>query len=173
MEEPRRPSPPSFIVVEGNNGVGKTTIAASLRERLDAACFHYPEGFVRFRERVGLDVNVGPAARLAYYRAATIHLSDLVRGDGQQRQVVCGRYLAAPLSLLMADNCLAEAEIERSLAPVQMHLCVPDVTVFVRAGYASAIERIRERAGASDDYTPVERHMLASAAFFARRESSL
>lgn len=160
-------------MVEGNNGVGKSTVAAYLRDRLGAASFHYPQEFYRFRQQVDLDVNVGPAARLSYYLAATIHLADLVRGDLLRRHVVCDRYVAAPVSLLLAEDTLGEPEIARFLDPVEPYLCKPDLTLLVKAAHTTALERIRGRVGSSGDLTPVERHALASKAFFTRREAAL
>src|SRR5207244_1793968 len=72
------PSQSRFLVIEGCNGVGKSTIVEYLCARVGASSFHYPPTFVSFRREVHLDESVAPLPRLAYYLAATLHLSDLV-----------------------------------------------------------------------------------------------
>src|SRR5437763_10665397 len=89
---------PKFLVIEGCNGVGKSTITEYLSDRLGASTFHYPPEFVSFRRDVHLDESVAPLPRVAYYLAATLHLSDLVRAQLKQSHVVCDRYLASPRS---------------------------------------------------------------------------
>src|SRR5262245_40688238 len=159
-ERGNRNSRPRFIVVEGNNGVGKSTVAEYLRDRLGAASFHYPQEFYRFRQQVDLDARVGAVARLSYYLAATIHLPDLVRDDLLRRHVVCDRYVAAPLSLLLAEDALSEPEISKLFEPAESYLCRPDVTLLLRAAHTTALERIRARAAEPGNLTPVERRAL-------------
>ena len=80
--------PTKFVVIEGCNGVGKSTIVEYLKARTGASSFHYPPEFVSFRSDVRLDECVAPLPRLAYYLAATLHLSDLVRAQLKQGNVV-------------------------------------------------------------------------------------
>jgi thymidylate kinase len=169
---PDRKPGPRFLVVEGNNGVGKSTVAAYLRDRLGAMLFHYPAEFVRFRERAGLDAGVAPVPRLLYYLAATVHLSELVRESLARQPVVCDRYLAGPLSLLLAEDAIAERELDRLAAPCEPYLCRPDLTLLVTADYEAARQRIRARTS-GPDLTRVEQHVLASREFYARRETEL
>jgi len=80
--------------------------------------------------------------------------------------------VAAPLSLLLAEDALAEPEISKLFEPAEPYLCRPDVTLLVRAAHTTALERIRARAAESGELTPVERRALGSQ-FFARRETAL
>src|ERR1043166_9852205 len=89
------PSQSKFLVVEGCNGVGKSTIVKYLCARVGASSFHYPPEFVSFRREVHLDERVAPLPRLPHYVAATLHLSDLVRAPLTHRHVICDRYLAS------------------------------------------------------------------------------
>ena len=43
------PSQSKFLVIEGCNGVGKSTLAEYLCGRVGASSFHYPPEFVSFR----------------------------------------------------------------------------------------------------------------------------
>src|SRR6266853_4976687 len=127
------PSQSKFLVIEGCNGVGKSTITEYLSARLGASTFHYPPEFVSFRRDVHLDESVAPLPRVAYYLAATLHLSDLVRAQLKQSHVVCDRYLASPLSLMIAESAIEETEACRLLEPFLSYLCVPDVTLLLTA----------------------------------------
>jgi len=105
--------PTKFLVIEGCNGVGKSTITEYLSARAGASTFHYPPEFVSFRRNVHLDECLAPLPRLAYYLAATLHLSDLVRAQLTQGHVICDRYLASPLSLMIAESAIEETEARR------------------------------------------------------------
>lgn len=161
-----------LIVVEGNNGTGKSTAAAHLRDGLPAALFHYPEAFTRFRRAVDMDVRVGPLANLTYHLAATLHLADLVRERRAAGDVVCDRYLPGPLSLLEARGLFRDEELQAWIAPYREAIPAPDRTVLLTADHATACRRIRERA-AGGELRAIERQVLESAAFFARREDGL
>lgn len=158
-------------MVSGCNGVGKSTVAQALSHRFGAVVFHYPVEFVAFREKVALDTDVSALPRLLYYLGATLHLSDLVRQQLTRSAVICDRYLESPLSLLLAESCFVEAELDRICTPFEPYLCVPHLTLFLTAEYETACHRIRERMPRRR--TRVEQLVLESRAFFDRREQAL
>src|SRR5947208_13873746 len=121
--------PTKFLVIEGCNGVGKSTITEYLSARTDALSYHYPPEFVSFRREVHLDESVAPLPRLAYYLAATLHLSDLVRAQLKQSHVICDRYLASPLSLMIGESAMEETDARRLLEPFLSYLCMPYLTL--------------------------------------------
>src|ERR1700744_3412006 len=108
-----------FLVIEGCNGVGKTTIVEFLRSRTGASSFHYPPEFIRFRREVHLDESLAPLPRLAYYLAATLHLSGLVRDQLKRTHVICDRYLASPLSLMIAQSAIEDTEAWHLIGPFE------------------------------------------------------
>lgn len=160
-----------FLVIEGCNGVGKSTIVDYLKSRTGATSFHYPPEFVSFRHEVRLDESLAPLPRLAYYLAATLHLSDLVRAHLTQSHVVCDRYLASPLSLMIAESAIEETEARRLIAPFGSYLRMPDVTLLLTAKHAVASARIHNRSVASGKLTPVAKKILESEEFFAQRQN--
>jgi thymidylate kinase len=161
-----------FLVIEGCNGVGKSTIVEYLRGRLGASTFHYPAEFVSFRRDVRLDERLSPFPRLAYYLAATLHLSDLVRAQLKQSHVICDRYLASPLSLMIGESAIEETEARHLTEPFESYLCMPDLILLLTAEYAVASARIHKRSLESGMLTPVARRMLQSDKFFRRRENA-
>jgi thymidylate kinase len=164
--------PNKFLVIEGCNGVGKSTIVEYLIARVGASTFHYPPEFVNFRREVHLDESVAPLPRLAYYLAATMHLSDLVRAQLTQSHVVCDRYLASPLSLMIGESAIEEAEARRLMDPFGSYVCMPDLTLLLTAEHATASARINDRSLKSGMLTPVARRMLESEEFFYKRENA-
>lgn len=157
--------------MSGCNGVGKSTVAQALRERLDAAVFHYPAEFVQFRERVALDTEVSELPRLLYYLGATLHLSDMVRVQLARGHVVCDRYLESPVSLLIAESAFSAEEVDRWCTPYRSYLCLPDLTLLLTADYPTACARIRARLPARR--TRVEQRVLDSKEFYQRREAAI
>ena len=164
--------PAKFLVIEGCNGVGKSTITEYLSARLGASTFHYPPEFVSFRRDVHLDEYVAPLPRLAYYLAATLHLSDLVRAQLKQSHVVCDRYLASPLSLMIGESAIEETEARRLVKPFLSYLCTPDLILLLTAEHGVASARIHKRSLKSGMLTPVGRRMLESEELFHRRENA-
>jgi len=166
------PSQSRFLVIEGCNGVGKSTIVEYLCARVGASSFHYPPKFVSFRREVHLDESVAPLPRLAYYLAATLHLSDLVRAQLKQSHVICDRYLASPLSLMIGESAMEETDARRLLEPFLFYLCMPDLTLLLTAEHAVASARINKRSLESGKLTPVGRRMLESKELFYKRQDA-
>jgi len=164
--------PTKFLVLEGCNGVGKSTIAEYLSARVGASTFHYPPEFVSFRREVRLDECVAPLPRLVYYVAASLHLSDLVRTQLTQSHVICDRYLASPLSLMIAESAIEETEACRLMKPFASYLRMPDLTLLLTAEHAVASARIHNRSRDSGMLTPVARRMLESEEFFHKRQNA-
>ena len=164
--------PTKFLVIEGCNGVGKSTITEYLCGRLRATAFHYPPEFVSFRANVHLDEVVAPLPRLVYYLAATLHLSDLVRAQLNRSHVVCDRYLASPLSLMIGDSAIQETEASRLIEAFLSYLRMPDLTLLLTAEHAAASARINSRSRETGKLTPVARRILESEEFFLKRQDA-
>ena len=166
------PSQSRFLVIEGCNGVGKSTITEYLCGRLGATAFHYPPEFVAFRGNVNLDERVASLPRLVYYLAATLHLSDLVRAQLARSHVVCDRYLASPISLMIGESAIQETEASQLTEPFLSYLCMPDLTLLLTADHAVASARIHKRSRESGMFTPVARRVLESEEFFHKRQDA-
>ena len=161
-----------FLVIEGCNGVGKSTVTEDLCARVGASSFHYPPEFVSFRRSLRLDECLAPLPRLAYYLAATLHLSDLVRTQLTQGHVICDRYLVSPLSLMIGESAIKESEAHRLTEPFESYLCMPDLILLMTAEHSTASARIHERSLKSGMLTPVAQRMIESKEFFLKRENA-
>jgi len=160
-----------FLAIEGCNGVGKSTIVEYLSKRTGASTFHYPPEFVSFRRDVKLDESVAPLPRLAYYLAATLHLSDLVRAGLGQSHVICDRYLTSPLSLMIAQSAIEESDALRLIQPFGSYLRAPDMTLLLTAEHVVASARIKSRSRKSGTLTPVAQKIVESEKFFVDRQT--
>lgn len=163
--------PNKFLVIEGCNGVGKSTITEYLSARVRASSFHYPPEFVTFRRDVHLD-ELAPRPRLVYYLAATLHLSDLVRAQLAQSHVICDRYLASPISLMIAESAIKETDARDLTEPFLSYLCMPDLTLLLTAEHAAVSVRINNRSLKSGTLTPVARKIIESEEFFHKRQNA-
>ncbi len=166
------PLPSNFLVIEGCNGVGKSTLVQYLCARTGASSFHYPPEFVSFRRDVRMDECLEPLPRLVYYLAATLHLSDLVCAQLRKSHVICDRYLASPLSLMISDSAIAEAEAFRLTKPFEPYLRTPDLTLLLTARHDAVRTRIQSRSAKSGTLTPIARRMIESEEFFQKREET-
>jgi len=164
--------PNKFLVIEGCNGVGKSTLVKYLSGRVGASTFHYPPEFVSFRRDLQMDERLGPVPRLAYYLAATLHLSDLVRAQLAQSHVICDRYLASPISLMIGESAIEETEALHLIQPFLSYLRMPDLTLLLTAKHAVASVRIHNRSLSSGLLTPVARRMVESEEFFEKRQNT-
>src|SRR5690349_12872456 len=130
------PAQSKYLVIEGCNGVGKSTIVDYLIARVGASTYHYPPEFVAFRRDVQLDERVAPLPRLVYYVAATLHLSDLVHAQLRHSHVICDRYLASPVSLMIGESAMDETRVRELTDRFAAYLRTPDLTLLVTAEHS-------------------------------------
>ncbi|MEU9330926.1 dTMP kinase [Streptomyces canus] len=148
-----------FIVVEGTDGAGKTTLvnglAASLRaEGRDVFTTFQPTASARatdvfrgFAERGGDDPAVHRALYLVtlgdrlYHARATI-LPELAAG----RVVICDRYIYTTIANALARGQRLESWFRETVGMLPK----PDLAVLVHSPVEVAVKRIRERAAERD-----------------------
>ena len=117
-------------------------------------------------------MSLAPRPRLVYYLAATLHLSDLVRAQLAQSHVICDRYLASPLSLMIGESAIEETDARDLTEPFLSYLCMPDLTLLLTAEHAAVSARINNRSLKSGMLTPVARKMVESEEFFHKRQNA-
>jgi dTMP kinase len=140
-----------FIVIEGPNGVGKTTISASLAHRfrrcgLPVHVTSEPSGTVLGQLiRSAESYLSGRALALAVAADRHAHLEqEILPALRARHHVVCDRYVQSSLVLQRLDG-LSLTEIWSYNA----HILVPDLSVYLEDDPGVIAARLRERAALS------------------------
>ena len=132
---------PVFVVVEGLDGVGKTTLVSELARRLEADVLTTPSVELRdVRRHVDLALADSPAALQAWYAATVLAASDAARGRlAAGRSVVVDRYWLSTLAY-------SELRGDRMRLPeVERRLLQPDGTLYLYADRKTRRQRILTR----------------------------
>ena len=167
---------PAHVVVEGPIGVGKTTLARHLAQRLGAELL--------------LEAPQDNPFLARYYREGARHalatqLAFLVQ-RAQQHRAVAGRRATRPLvcdflfekDALFAQLTLAADELalyERLAASMALEAVAPDLVIYLRAEPATLAARVARRADPTEtglSLAYLERLSSAYAGFFHRYEAA-
>lgn len=149
-------SPAPIIVVEGLDGVGKTTLSTSLATALDAEWLTTPDEELRdpeVRRRFDAAIADSPAAKVLAYGAMVVAAGErAARIAATSRPVVIDRY--------WLSTCVyAAPSVQPVLAPVERLVLPPTLTLFVTAPEAMRRARLSGRGS----LTPADLETLVGA----------
>lgn len=116
----------SFIVFEGLDGAGKTTLAKMLASDLDGVYIDTPPPLLQTNGiREVMDEEVSLETRFLYYLLANSYVSDEVKKARESRIVICDRYIHSTISI-------------HTLLGVKLHIDInslgleqPDISFFI------------------------------------------
>ncbi len=91
----------SFIVIEGIDGVGKTTCVPLLAEKIQAACYKIPSGLFK-RTRAEIDASADVQVRFSFYLTSVFHASIEIGKLLLSQNVVCDRYIFSTIAYHLA-----------------------------------------------------------------------
>lgn len=130
-----------FIVFEGLDGSGKTTVSKRLAEVTGATYFRTPgEDFQAVRLYV--DNGTPSETKLFYYLSTVFDASKKIEKEKKNNPVVCDRYLWSsfvPHSAFYGEDLDL---LEQSLGPFTDRLVRPDHTVFLDVSAEEQIKRL-------------------------------
>jgi len=164
------PYPGTFVVLEGMNGVGKTTLAAHLEAHLTASgrevvCVREPGSTplaVHLRALL-LDplIATGPEVDLLLFSASRRHLLDTVVRPALARGavVLCDRFALSTFVYQGAAGA-GDADLARA-TDVAVGDCWPDQTVVLTLPLDQLAARLGARRGATEKFEADERANLA------------
>jgi len=136
-----------FIVLEGLDGVGKSTLARVLASRLDAQFMSTPGD--SFKDLRGLAIAAfgdDQLARALFYTATVSCEGRKARTTViQGRSVIMDRYWASTVAYAKARG------VSANLDEVGPHLTPPDITVLITLNESTRLARLDQRGMTADD----------------------
>jgi dTMP kinase len=133
-----------FICVEGLDGVGKTTVARSVAERIGGLYYKTPPPpYDSIRQTIDLYADV--STRFHFYLSAVGFASQQIRRVLATRPVVCDRYIYSTIAYHAAMD-----ETLRSMADVDDYLR-PDCAILLAADEYERIRRVSSRPRSAHD----------------------
>ena len=158
-----------FIVIEGLDATGKSTLVAKLAERLNATLLKCPP---RLEAPDLSDTDLrsyfddrSPLQRRAYYRAANLIASEQAEIALQNGHVVMDRYWTSTVAFAALDD---DSDLDREWqGRYPLELRKPDAVILLTVDEENRTKRMR---GRGESTTGEERKLAAD---FARREAVL
>ncbi|MFD9812533.1 dTMP kinase [Streptomyces sp. NPDC059080] len=153
---PYAPSPAvrrgPFVVLEGVSGIGKSTLARLLADRLDAAALHtLPGPHATWAHTASTDLE--PLPQFAFYLSGLLHASDLVHRQLASSPVIADRYASSVIACHAAVHRLDTDDVTHLLAPFTPYLAAPDHTFYLRCSPGALRERMATKKDLKADDT--------------------
>jgi dTMP kinase len=169
-----------FYAIEGVDGVGKSTLATSLAEKIKGVCRHTPYGPVGNIRKL-FDQCGNSQARYLYYLSTLVIAAEDVRKDRERSPVIFDRYLPSTvcyhaesgvpicqeqidlLNLVRPDLtiCLTATRDVRLARITRRNTLTLDVGIESKLDYLDAVQvRIVEMADYAIDTTQLESHQV-------------
>lgn len=128
-----------FIVLEGVDGTGKTSICEKVAKEIDAIVYRTPP-FPFNRIRLEIDKNTTPKTRFLFYLSGVLHASDEIKKIIKYSHVICDRYFYSTLSYhYVLDPSMKVLDIST------FNLLLPTFVFYLKASYVECIKRISQR----------------------------
>ncbi|MFB6814245.1 dTMP kinase [Streptomyces sp. NPDC056347] len=130
-----------FIVLEGVSGIGKSTLAKLLSERLGGTGLHtLPDPHSEWSGHANRQLR--PLPQFAFYLSGLLHASDVVRRDRALGPVIADRYASSVIACHAAVNRVGVEDVARFMAPFRPYLEIPHHTFYLRCSEAALRDRM-------------------------------
>lgn len=158
----RDPKRHIFLVLEGIDGTGKTTIARQLSNAISGQYIKSPpEPFAVIKQHV-LETAT-PTARFTYFLCSNIQLSSLAESLLDRTHVVTDRYIWSTIAYHAAIENIPPMRLKHLVTPFQKFLMMPDFVIYLMVSREVQLLRLKDRV---DD--ELQRDLLMSDQFQQR-----
>ena len=133
-----------FIVFEGVDGAGKSTISKLVAESLGA--LHLESPINEFRKiRKFAEDNLSEKGKFFYYLASNFELSSYVRANRLIKPIVCARYFYSTIIGHASRQYLNIEEFSKEIPVSSSEFEAPDLTIFLSLSEDAQRARINAR----------------------------
>lgn len=141
-----------FVVLEGIDGVGKSTVTRLVAELLGFVAYATPpKGYMERRREI--DLNGSPEQKFNFFREGVVVASEEIKnllGDG--KSVICDRYW---MTTYVYHKVIGVTVTEEDFASILQ----PDLTVLLTASPEHQLQRLIERGMSINDTQMVPRNL--------------
>ena len=133
---------PDVYVIEGLDGVGKTTLAQGLAERLNGTYIKSPPKEL-MAQKQRFEGNLADIARFQFYMGGNYMLSEQIREGRFQKPLFIDRFFFSTIAVhqpLIQENLLKKVNLRR--------LVIPEAVFYLYANPDERIRRMAEKGGA-------------------------
>ncbi|RII13351.1 thymidylate kinase [Streptomyces sp. YIM 130001] len=128
-----------FVVLEGVSGIGKSTLAALLAQRLKSSSIHtLADPHQAWSSTANQELGALP--QMAFYLSGLLHASDLIRQRLASGPVIADRYTSSVTACHAAAHGIDPTDVARLIDPFRPYLAPPDRTFYL-LGSTTALRR--------------------------------
>lgn len=127
-----------FIVTEGLDGSGKSTIAQILAIELDGIYYKTPMGYYQ-KIRSEVDNNRDFIEHFLFYLASVRYASQQIKELLKTKIVICDRYIFSTLAYHNSLGVKIKIDVEK------LELAIPDYTFYLQVSADNQLKRIKNR----------------------------
>ena len=128
-----------FIAIEGIDGVGKSTCAKLLAEKMSAYYYKTPSGIFE-KVRTTIDISVDPYTRFIFYLGGTLYASEKIKKIVTYQPVVCDRYILSTIIYHEAMGVNISSIIQK-----QPTILAPDYYIYLYTDENTRTQRLISR----------------------------
>jgi dTMP kinase len=144
-----------FVVIEGLDGVGKSTVSRQLAKDIGANLFHTPDS--RLDEIRPIFDNSSIATRTAYYYACNYLVSDQIEYQLKTKSAILDRYYGSTIAASYSHGLIEESILKNKVNEISSKLLSPNLIVHLELPENERISRMHNR---GDEFNRDEKKLM-------------